>query len=275
MYDMELNTMLNFIKMQGAGNDYIYFDCLSSVIGDPENLARRLSKRRFSVGADGIVLILPSKIADAKMRIFNADGSEGMMCGNAIRCVGRWLFESGTVRKSHLKIETESGVRDVYLAIRDKKIGLITVDMGVAGFEKEPFLLNVKGEKYELTAVNVGNNHQVVFLPDIDLLNLDEIGRYFEKNPRFEGGVNTEFCEIVGKNHLKVRVFERGSGETLACGTGACAATIAAILKGECELGKTVKLSMRGGDLFVLCDQTYRVFLTGDAKTVFKGSIEE
>ncbi len=266
--------MLNFIKMQGAGNDYIYFDCFSAPIDDPEGLAKRLSKRRFSVGADGIVLMLPSGTADAKMRIFNADGSEGVMCGNAIRCVGRWLFESGRVRKSHLRIDTESGVRDVYLAIKDKKIGLITVDMGVAEFEREPFLLSVRGEKYELRAVNVGNDHQVIFLPDIDMLDLNGMGCYFEKNPRFEGGVNTEFCEIVGKNHLKVRVFERGSGETLACGTGACAAAVAAILKGTCELGQTVRLSMRGGDLLVLCDPTYRLFLTGDAQVVFKGEIK-
>lgn len=267
---------LSFTKMQCAGNDYIYFDCLSDE-GDGKNwgeIAKSLSKRRFSVGADGIVLILPSKTAHARMRIFNADGSEAKMCGNAIRCVGKLLFESNFIKKSHIRIDTESGIRDLYLTVRDGTVGLVTVDMGVSFAENDPFTLSAEGETYELRAVNIGNDHQVAFIEEVDTLALDRIGYVFERNPRFEDGVNTEFCSIIGKNHLKMRVFERGSGETLSCGTGACAAAVAGVLKGACDIGRPVRISMRGGELFALCDENFRVFLTGEATRVFEGTVE-
>ena len=264
---------LDFIKMHGSGNDYIYFDCLIKPIENPEDLARTLSKRHFSVGADGIVLICKSKVADAKMRIFNADGSEAKMCGNAARCVGKLLYESGFSKKSHIRLETESGVRDLFLTVKNGKVEKISVDMGKATVG-EMFLFDVCGQKYEMREVNVGNKHQVTFIPDADVLNLDKIGRYFEANSRFEGGVNTEFCEILGKNHLKVRVFERGSGETLACGTGACASAIAAIVAGYCDFGRLIRVSMRGGELYVVCSENFSVRLMGDAARVFEGSIE-
>ena len=263
---------LDFIKMHGTGNDYIYFDCLAGEIPEPEKLAVILSKRHFSVGADGIVLICPSKVADAKMRIFNADGSEGKMCGNAARCVGKLLYESNFVRRSRIKLETESGVRELFLTVRNGQVEKISVDMGNAQVG-EMFLLDVCGQKFEMREINVGNAHQVTFVPDIDFINLNKIGRHFEKNPRFDDGVNTEFCEILGKNHLKVRVFERGSGETLACGTGACAAAVASIISGYCDFGRLIKISMCGGELAVVCDENLNVRLLGDAVKAFEGSV--
>ena len=257
---------LNFIKMHSCGNDYIYFDCLSKPIEEPEKLAVLLSKRHFSVGADGIVLICPSKIADAKMRIFNADGSEAKMCGNAARCVGKLLYESNFAHKSKIRLETSSGIRDLFLTVKNGKIDKISVDMGVCSVG-EMF-------SYDVREINIGNEHQVTFVPDVDFLDLDKIGPNFEKSPHFSGGVNTEFCEILDKNHLKVRVFERGSGETLACGTGACAAAILGIVSGRCDFGRLIKISMRGGDLFVVCDNDFNVRLMGDAAKVFEGTID-
>lgn len=264
---------LNFTKMQGAGNDYIYFDCLARELENPGEVAKILSKRHFSVGADGIVLICPSKIADAKMRIFNSDGTEGKMCGNAARCVGKLLFESNFARRSRISLETGSGVRELFLTVKNGKIGKITVDMGVARVG-DTFVLEACGEKLEMRDVDTGNPHQVAFVPDVDYINLEKIGHICEQNPRFLGGVNTEFCEILDKNHLKVRVFERGSGETLACGTGACASALAGIKNGSCEIGKSINISMRGGDLSVLCDEHFHTYLTGDAHVTFQGEVE-
>ena len=264
---------LHFTKMQAAGNDYIYFDCLEKELENPKGIAQILSKRRFSVGADGIVLICRSKIADAKMRIFNADGSEAQMCGNAARCVAKLLYESNFAHKSRIKIETESGVKDTFLTVKNGKIEKITVDMGKARVG-EAFVFEVCGEKFEMREIDMGNPHQVAFVPDVDYLNLDKIGRICEQNPYFESGANTEFCEVLDKNHLKVRVFERGSGETLACGTGACAAALVGIKTNACDMGKSIKISMRGGDLLVFCDENDRVYLTGDAHLAFFGEVE-
>lgn len=263
---------ISFIKMHAAGNDYIYFDCLGAPIKEPEKVAAKLCKRRFSIGADGIVLICPSKVADAKMLIFNADGSEAKMCGNAARCVGKLLYESDFLRKSRIKIETQSGIRELFLTIKNGKIEKITVDMGNA-IVGEMFFLEVGGHKHEMREINVGNEHQVTFVPDVDFLGLDRIGGAFEKNLRYPDGVNTEFCEILDKNHLKVRTYERGSGETLACGTGACAAAVTGILHGACEAGRLIRISMRGGELAVICDENYRVRLLGDAVTAFRGTV--
>jgi len=264
---------LSFTKMHGAGNDYIFFNCLTSEPNDPTSLAQMLSRRRFSVGSDGIVLILPSKIADARMRIFNADGSEATMCGNAARCVGKWLFESASIKKSRISLETASGVRYLYLTVRDGRVVNITVDMGKA-VVGDMFFIDVAGEKYEMRAINVGNEHQVTFSSDVDYLPLERIGRIFEQNPRYKDGVNTDFCQILDKNHLKVRTYERGSGETLSCGTGACAAAIAGIARGVCDPAHLVRISMRGGELGVLCDTELGIRLMGGAEKTFEGSVE-
>lgn len=264
---------ISFIKMHAAGNDYLFFDCLGAPLPHPEKCARLLSRRHFSVGADGIVLILPSKIANARMRIFNADGSEGKMCGNAARCVAKWLYESNFARKSRITLETESGIRTVFLTVRDGKIEKISVDMGKA-ICGDTFFLESCGQKLEMREVNIGNDHQVTFVPDVDYIDLDKLGRAFEKNPRYTDGVNTEFCEVVDQNHLKVRVFERGSGETLSCGTGACASAVAGVIYGVCDPSRPIRITMRGGDLIVLCNEVLHVYLLGDAAHVFEGSAE-
>lgn len=266
--------ILNFIKMHAAGNDYLYFDCLNSEIKEPERVAKALCPRRFSVGADGIVLIEQSKIADAKMRIFNADGSEAKMCGNAARCVGRLLYESGFVKKSRIRLETLSGVRNIYITVRDGAVGVISADMGMVKAVGEPYFLCAKGEKYEMRAFDVGNLHQVGAVVDVDALPLDEIGRAVEETNLFEDGVNTEFYEVVGKNCIKARVFERGSGETLSCGTGACAVSLAAILRGDCDGNKPVRVLMRGGELTVSLDENMCAYLTGGTQKVFEGTID-
>lgn len=266
--------ILNFIKMHAAGNDYLYFDCLNSEIKEPERVAKALCPRRFSVGADGIVLIEQSKIADAKMRIFNADGSEAKMCGNAARCVGRLLYESGFVKKSRIRLETLSGVRNIYITVRDGAVGVISADMGMVKAVGEPYFLCAKGEKYEMRAFDVGNLHQVGAVVDVDALPLDEIGRAVGETNLFEDGVNTEFYEVVGKNCIKARVFERGSGETLSCGTGACAVSLAAILRGDCDGNKPVRVLMRGGELTVSLDENMCAYLTGGTQKVFEGTID-
>lgn len=266
--------ILNFIKMHAAGNDYLYFDCLNSEIKEPERVAKALCPRRFSVGADGIVLIEQSKIADAKMRIFNADGSEAKMCGNAARCVGRLLYESGFVKKSRIRLETLSGVRNIYITVRDGAVGVISADMGMVKAVGEPYFLCAKGEKYEMRAFDVGNLHQVGAVVDVDALPLDEIGRAVGETNLFEDGVNTEFYEVVGENRIKARVFERGSGETLSCGTGACAVSLAAILRGDCDGNKPIRVLMRGGELTVSLDENMCAYLTGGTQKVFEGTVD-
>ena len=264
---------IGFTKMQAAGNDYIFLDCLTKGIKDPEVVARELCRRRVSVGADGLVVLERSSVADAKMRIFNADGSEARMCGNATRCAGKVLYESSYAKKSHITLETLSGVRDIYLTVKNGKIEKISVDMGKAEVG-EMFLFENMGEKFEMREINIGNEHQVSFVPDADYIDLGRLGTNFEKNVRFKDGVNTEICEVVGDNHLKVRTYERGVGETLACGTGACAAAVAAITNGICLPSRQIKIEMRGGELFVFCDEMMRVRLMGDAVKVFDGIAE-
>lgn len=265
---------ISFTKMQGAGNDYLFFDCLGAELDEPQRVARRLCDRHFGVGADGIVLILPSEVADVKMRIFNADGSEAATCGNALRCVGRLLYESTLVRRSHIRIETLGGVRELFLTLHDGRIGRITVNMGV-GVLGRAFVLGVGGEKYEMRYVEIGNGHRVAFVPDVDAVDLARFGESAESDTQFPLGVNTELCEIVERNRLRVRVLERGSGETLACGSGACAAAIAAIRwLGACDIGRLIKIYMRGGELGVLCTSGGAVYLSGDAERIFEGSFE-
>ena len=261
---------LNFIKMQASGNDYLFFDCLCAPLEEPELVAQKLCKRRFGVGADGLVLLLPSKTADARMRIFNADGSEAQMCGNASRCAAKLLYESNFMRKSRIRLETNSGLRELYLTVKNAQIENVSVEMGKIKVG-ELFSFENNGERFEMREANVGNAHQVCFLPDVDLLDLERQGAKFEHNPRFENGVNTDFCEIVDKNHLKVRTYERGSAETYACGTGACASAAVGIMLGACDFSKQIRISMRGGDLFVNCDEQFNARLQGNAHRVFEG----
>lgn len=271
-----------FVKMHGAGNDYIYFDCLS---GEPENipaLAVRLSDRHKGIGGDGLVLICPSAVADARMRMFNADGSEGNMCGNAIRCVGKYLYDENVCRKEELSVETKSGIKYLRLYTENGKVRRVRVDMGKADFDPKslPVLLEgeavdrpvkIAGGLHRITCVSMGNPHCVLF-EDPDGADLERIGPLFENDPLFPERVNTEFVKVIGKNALKMRVWERGSGETMACGTGACAAAAAACACGKCDAAQDILVKLRGGDLVIHVGET--VFMTGEAEKVFSGEVE-
>ncbi len=271
-----------FTKMHGIGNDYIYVNCLQTPLNSPEEWARRLSPRHFSVGADGLVLICPSAVADAKMRMFNADGSEGKMCGNAIRCVGKYLYDNGFCQKSPITIETLSGIKTLALTVEKGKVALVSVQMGRADFAPEalpmrrdtPALLaplTVNGTEYRFTGVSMGNPHAVVFGGDPYELPLEQIGPLFERHPLFPERVNTEFVQMLTPTHLKMRVWERGSGETWACGTGACAVAAAAVKNGFSPVGAPVTVSLRGGDLTILCDEDFSITMTGPAAKAYEG----
>lgn len=276
---------LKFTKMHGCGNDYIYINCFDIEINSPESLSMLLSDRHTGVGGDGIVVILRSEIADAKMRMFNLDGSEGGMCGNAIRCVAKYLYDNGIIRNQRMRIETQSGIRELFLTTRNGTVFSVKVDMGRAELRPKKIPVNLTGEsviarpvtiggtEYDVTCVSMGNPHAVVFCRDIDKLGLHEIGSLFENDVLFPDRVNAEFVEVVGRNHLKMRVWERGSGETQACGTGACASAVAAVLNGYCDKGADIKVSLLGGELIInYTDET--VFMTGDCKKVFDGTVE-
>lgn len=286
---------MEFTKMHGAGNDYIYFNCLEQNIENPYELSLRLSDRHFSIGGDGIVLICPSIVADVKMRMFNADGSEGKMCGNAIRCVAKYIYDRGIAAKEIIVIETLSGIKQIQVFIEDGKVTKAKVDMGKATGLKadettiskgqDNFLINyplpVANTTWAITTVSMGNPHCVVFLPEVADLNLPElagldlpkIGPGFEKHPLFPQHINTEFVRVISPEILEMRVWERGSGETLACGTGACAAVVAAILNGYCQENTDVTVRLRGGDLIIrVTDET--VYMTGNAVEVFTGDVE-
>lgn len=275
-----------FYKMHGAGNDYIYFDCIKKEMANPHELAIRLSDRHFSIGGDGIILLCPSNIADVKMRIFNADGSEGKMCGNGVRCVGKLAYDLGYVHKKICAVETLSGVKKLEL-ILDKSgaVSAANVDMGspVLNGEQIPSTfcgkkivahpLKICGNTYKVTLVSMGNPHCVVFVENPDKINIEKLGTKFENHSAFPQRINTEFVSVIGKNKLKMRVWERGSGETLACGTGACAAAVAAVLNGYCNKNEAITVTLKGGDLTVTYAEE-SVYLYGSAALSFIGEIQ-
>lgn len=276
---------VNFTKMHGIGNDYIYINCLDNEIDDPNTLAIKMSPRHHSVGADGIVLICPSNVADAKMRMFNADGSEGKMCGNAIRCVGKYLYDNKIVSKTSLAIETLSGIKYLELHIIDDKVDTVQVDMGIATLEPEKIpvisskpMINEKvlvdKKPYNITAVSVGNPHSVIFMDEIDSLELEKIGSSFENLAIFPERVNTEFVKVIDRKTLHMRVWERGSGETYACGTGSCATVVAAIINGHCDYNVPITVKLIGGELTIVCNKDLRVYMTGKATKVYEGVYE-
>ncbi len=277
-----------FYKLHGIGNDYIYLDCFDWMPEDPSALAIRLSDRHFSVGGDGVILVCRSEIADGKMRMFNADGSEGRMCGNGVRCVAKFLYDIKGVRRDVLTVETLSGVKTLTVDARSPdglSAEMFTVDMGTpvfapedipALFATEPVLshpLIVGGKSYRVTCLSMGNPHCVVFGDDPDGIEVEKIGPLFEHHPAFPERVNTEFVQALGKDELKMRVWERGSGETLACGTGACASAVAAVLNGLAEKDVPIKLHLRGGDLSVVYTGK-TVLMTGPAALAFVGEVE-
>ena len=279
------HTLLPFTKMHGCGNDYIYINCFDREINSPESLSVFLSDRHTGVGGDGVVLILRSDVADARMRMFNLDGSEGSMCGNAIRCVAKYLYDNNLVRNRHMHIETRSGVKALDLSTRSGLVDSVRVDMGPAELQPEKIPVSLPGEriiarpvqidggKYKITCVSMGNPHAVIFCESVDVLDLRNIGPLFEYDPMFPDRINTEFVELVGKNQLKMRVWERGSGETQACGTGACAAAVAAVLNGHCEKNTDIKVQLLGGELTIrYTDEA--VYMTGGCVKVFEGTVE-
>ncbi len=276
---------LKFTKMHGIGNDYVYIDCTASCPDNLEDLARRMSDRHTGIGGDGLVLILPSEIADFKMRIFNADGSEARMCGNASRCIGKYVYDRGLTDRENITLETLSGVKYLSLALgNDGKVESVTVDMGEPEFIPEliPVLADRNlaipaeadgGEMMEINAVSTGNPHGVVFVDDLDAFG-DRVltaGPALENHPMWPDRANIEFTQVISPSEIKMRVWERGSGETMACGTGACATAVAAAVTGRA--GREVTVHLRGGDLKIRWDEaSNRVFMTGPATIVFDGT---
>ncbi len=277
---------VKFTKMHGIGNDYVYINCFKQQVENPNELAIKMSPRRFSVGADGVILICPSSVADAKMRMFNLDGSEGKMCGNGIRCVGKFIYDNGIAHKETVTVETLSGIKTLYITDKDGFADTITVDMGKAEFEPSniPALadcdriidtaITVNGDSYNITAVSMGNPHAVVFCDEIDNLKLEKIGPQFEHHEMFPEQVNTEFIKVIDDNTLQMRVWERGSGETFACGTGACAAAVAAVVNGYCKTDVEITVHLVGGDLFITYKSDGTVLMRGGATKVYDGIYE-
>lgn len=264
---------MRFIKMHGISNDYVYVDCFKEQVRDPSAVSRYVSRRRTGIGSDGLILIEPSSVADCRMRIFNADGSEADMCGNGIRCVGKYVYDHKIAAKDPMTVETKAGVKTLTFRLEAGKVAEVTVDMGIP--EQTSGLLEpiwVAGEAYTFTGISMGNPHAVYFMEEIDSLDLERIGPAFERHARFPERTNTEFIQVLDREHLKMRVWERGSGETWACGTGACASAVAAILLGRAE--DEVTVSLKGGDLSIRWDKkSGHVFMTGPACEVFTGEI--
>lgn len=271
--------------MHGIGNDYVYVNCFNEAIKNPSAVSKYVSDRHFGVGSDGLILIKPSKVADFQMDMYNADGSQGEMCGNGIRCVAKYVYDYGLTDKTNISVETLAGIKHLDLTIENGKVALVKVNMGSPELvpEKIPVVaegeraidvpLEVKGKTYQMNGVSMGNPHCVIFMEeDVRELDLESMGPDFENHKRFPKRINTEFVNVLDENTLRMRVWERGSGETLACGTGACATAVAAILNGLVQKEVTVKLL--GGDLKIQWNGgDAPVYMTGPATTVFDGII--
>ena len=273
---------MKFTKMQGLGNDYVYVNCFEEKIETPSELAAKISDRHFGVGSDGLIMINPSEKADFEMEMYNADGSRGEMCGNGIRCVGKYVYDYGLTDKTEITVETLGGIKYLSLNVEDGKVRSVRVDMGspvlrpadipvrCEGERAVDVPVNVDGTEYRMTCVSMGNPHAVVFVDDVETFPLEAVGPKFENHEVFPNRVNTEFVRVVDRKTAEMRVWERGSGETLACGTGACAVAVACVLNGMGEDEMTVKLL--GGDLLIQWDrENDKVYMTGPAETVFDG----
>ena len=284
---------LHFTKMEGLGNDYVYVNCFKEKVEHPSELAVRVSDRHFGIGSDGLILIKPSEVADFMMDMYNADGTQSEMCGNGIRCVGKYVYDYGLTDKTSVSIETLAGIKYLEFTFGDeekngrKTVELVRVNMGApilapedvpvdlpdAGDIVQDYPIMVAGKEYRITCVSMGNPHCVSFVDDVDNFPLEEVGPLFENNPIFPRRVNAEFVELVSPTYAKMRVWERGTGETLACGTGTCATAVACILNGKTEDEVTVKLL--GGELLIRWDRDANIiYMTGPAKVVFDGEIE-
>lgn len=276
---------MKFTKMQGLGNDYVYVNCFEEKIENPPAVARYVSDRHFGIGSDGLIMINPSEVADFEMEMYNADGSRGEMCGNGIRCVAKYVYDYGLTDKTQISVETLGGIKYLDLTVEDGKVVLVKVDMGKPELKSDliPIIsenekvidepIEVDGQVYHMTGVSMGNPHTVIYVHDVKNLDLEKIGPKFENHERFPKRINTEFVHCIDRNTVEMRVWERGSGETLACGTGACAVAVASILNNLTDTRVTVKLL--GGDLQIEWDQKKNhVFMTGPAKVVFDGVID-
>lgn len=276
---------MKFTKMHGAGNDYIYVNGFEEKILDRRKAAVSLSDRHFGIGADGLICVDPSNVADVRMDMYNADGSVGKMCGNGVRCVAKYAYDNGLARKREISVETLSGVKYINLIFnKDGEVTGAMVDMGEpilhpdeipALFEGEEAIsrpLVVAGQTYDVTLVSMGNPHCIVFVDDVRKLKIEEIGPKFENHNRFPDRINTEFVHVIEANRLDMRVWERGSGETLACGTGTCATVVACVLNGFCHKDEEIQVNLLGGTLIIKWDSTdNHVYMTGPAETVFTG----
>lgn len=275
---------MRFTKMEGLGNDYIYVNCFQETVNEPKELAVRYSDRHFGIGSDGLILIKPSAVADFCMDMYNADGSQAEMCGNGIRCVGKYVYDYGLTNQKRISVETLAGIKYLDLNVENQKVTSVTVDMGMPVLRPSeiPVALNqesavdvpilVNEQEYRMTCVSMGNPHAVIFVDHVHEFPLSTIGPLFECHPVFPNRVNAEFVEIINDSEVNMRVWERGSGETLACGTGACASAVACILNHKTK--EEIILHLLGGDLKVRWDRTEnKVYMTGPANTVFEGEI--
>ena len=276
---------MKFTKMHGCGNDYVYVDCMDRMLPNPGKISEFVSRRRFGIGSDGLICICPSDKADFRMRMFNADASEGKMCGNGSRCIAKYVYDKGLTDKTDITLETKSGIKKLHLNPENGKVKTVEVDMGEAILKPRDIPMNADGDSFvnkpvavdgkeqNITAVSMGNPHAVIFTVSIDKLDLEKIGPSYENHPLFPKRVNTEFCEVIDSRTLKMRVWERGSGETWACGTGACATAVAAVLNGFCKRDEEITLKLRGGDLKITYRSDNHVIMCGEAETVFEGEI--
>ncbi len=276
---------MKFTKMQGAGNDYVYVNCMEQTIDNIPEKARFISDRHFGIGSDGLVLIMPSEVADFRMRMFNSDGSESEMCGNATRCIAKYVYEYGLTDKTTVSLETLAGIKILQMNLKDGKVDSVRVDMGEPILEpdkipvissKDRFIsesVDVDGVEYKMTCVSMGNPHAVIYVDDVVNLHIEAIGPKVENHKLFPRRTNTEFVKVGDRKTLHMRVWERGAGETLACGTGACATLVATVLNGLCD--RTATLKLLGGDLVIEWnEEDNHVYMTGPAVIVFDGNIE-
>ena len=276
---------MKFTKMHGIGNDYVYVNCFKETVEHPSEMAIKVSDRHFGIGSDGLILIKPSEVADGKMEMYNADGSQGAMCGNGIRCVAKYMYDYGITDKTSISVETKSGIKYLDLTLKNGKVDTVKVNMGAPILraseipvvsEKEQVIsepVTADGKEWKITCVSMGNPHAITYIDDVKHLEIEKIGPKFENHEIFPDRVNTEFVHVIDRNTVEMRVWERGSGETYACGTGACAVAVSSILNGLTEEEVTVKLL--GGDLKIFWDrQENRIYMTGSATTVFDGEID-
>ncbi|MDO4169009.1 MAG: diaminopimelate epimerase [Lachnospiraceae bacterium] len=276
---------MKFTKMHGCGNDYVYVNCFTEKVENPGEVSKKISDRHFGIGSDGLILICPSSIADFRMKMYNSDGSEGAMCGNGVRCIAKYVYDYGLTDKTFISLETKAGIKYLDLTVENGKVAMVKVDMGapitkpadIPAISDKDIIIDepivVDGDEYRITCVSMGNPHGVVFVDDTDSIEIEKLGPKFEHHEMFPDRVNTEFIQVIDRGHIKMRVWERGAGETLACGTGTCASVYACILNGLTD--KSVDVEVLGGTIHIDYDEEkHTIFMTGPAAVAFDGEID-